>query len=334
MEYHPQLGWIPRPGRFSSHWTSNVDANGIRSNGKSILPARPAILAVGDSFTFGDEVEDGETWPAYLEDLLGKRVLNAGVGAYGIDQAFLRAKLFLDKHDPDLVILSFISDDINRTEYSHYPYAYRRGWKPYFEYVDGSLILRNVPVPQEPAPRSFRTLRHVLGFSVLADAILGRVFPRWWRNMPVIQQMHHDGENVSVELLVRLDGLTKVRGIQLITIALATNGRIGGNTRLPSLVKRARDQGIQVLDLSTEIRKLQVSQLRDLFLPGGHYSPRTNHLVAEHIAAFLRERGIQSSLETVRNRSLLGNQGHAVRLAGDRLHGREQGGDAGNDAGD
>jgi hypothetical protein len=92
MAYHPQLGWIPRPGRFSGDWTSNVDASSIRSTGRSIT-TRP-ILAVGDSFTFGDEVEDSETWAANLEEFLNKRVLNAGVGAYGIDQPFFGPNIF------------------------------------------------------------------------------------------------------------------------------------------------------------------------------------------------------------------------------------------------
>jgi hypothetical protein len=302
MAYHPRLGWLPRPGRFSDGWTWNVDASGVRSNGRSIATVsqhRP-ILAVGDSFTFGDEVEDSETWVAHLEEVLNTRVLNAGVGAYGIDQAFLRAELLLDKYDPDVVILSFISDDINRAEYSYYPSA--RGWKPYFEYRDGSLILRNVPVPQEPAPpRSFQTLRRALGYSFLADAVLDRIARPWWNNLPVSERIHHDGENVSVDLLVRLDGLTKGRSGQFIAIALATNGRIGGNARLPTLVKRAREKGVTVLDLSTEMLKLQPSQLQNLFMPDGHYSPAMNRSVAEHIAAFLHERGIRSPSEQPRS---------------------------------
>ena len=296
MAYHPRLGWIPRLGRFSSGWTSNVDASSVRSNGRSISTASRPILAVGDSFTFGDEVEDNETWAAHLETILNKRVLNAGVGAYGIEQAFLRAELLLDKYDPDVVILSFISDDINRTEYSYYPYG--RGWKPYFEYGNGSLVLRNVPVPQEPSPpsyRRFQTLRRALGYSHLADAVLKGIARRWWQNLPVIERIHHDGEDVSVDLLVRLDSLTKSRRGQFIAIALATNGRIGGNARLPNLVKRAREKGVNVLDLSTDVLKLQPSQLQTLFLPGGHYSPAMNRSVAERIAAFLRERGVAPS---------------------------------------
>ena len=292
MEYHPQLGWIPKSGRFSSAWTANIDVSGLRSNGRSIPTTSRPILAVGDSFTFGDEVEDSETWVAHLEAVLHKRVLNAGVGAYGIDQAVLRAELILDKYQPDAVILSFISDDINRTEFSNYPYAYGRGWKPYFEFANGSLSLRNVPVPQKPAPRCCQTLRRALDYSFLANAVLGRTAPHWWNNLPVIKQIHNDGENVSVELLARLDSLTKDRGGQFIAIALATNGQIGGNARLPNVIKRAREKGIQVLDLSTEMLKIPPDQFQNLFQPGGHYSPAMNSWIAERTAAFLHERGI------------------------------------------
>jgi hypothetical protein len=194
------------------------------------------------------------------------------------------------------VILSFISDDINRNEYSYYPYG--GGWKPYFEYGDGSLILRNVPVPQQSAPRgshNFQTLRRALSYSFLANAVLDRIAPQWWHNWHDIEQIHNHGENVSVDLLVHLDGLTKGRGGQFIAVALATNGRIGGNARLPNVVKRAREKGVTVLDLSTEVLKLKPSQLPNLFRPGGHYSPTMNRSVAEHIAAFLYERGIRSA---------------------------------------
>lgn len=298
MAFHDRLGWVSKPGRFSSGWTANVDASSIRSNGGSISSASRPILAVGDSFTFGDEVEDNETWVANLERILNKRVLNAGVGAYGIDQDFLRAELLVDEFDPDVVLLSFISDDINRTEYSYYPFG--NGWKPYFEYEDGSLTLRNVPVPRELAPRGVQPLRRALSYSLLADAIIGRLVPLWWRDIPTIEQIHHDGENVSVDLIVRLDALTKRRRGQFIAIALATNGLIGSNARLPSLVKRLREKGVEVLDLSTEILNLEPSQLQSLFLPGGHYTPAMNNSVAEHIAAFLHERGLLSLSEQPR----------------------------------
>lgn len=292
LAYHRTLGWIPKPGRFSSQWTSNVDSSGFRNNGRSVSTQGRPILAVGNSFTFGDEVEDNETWASYLEEILKNRVLNAGVGAYGIDQAFIRAEFLLDKYDPDIVILSFISNNINRTEYSYYPHG--RGWKPYYEYKDSSLVLRNVPVPQDYSPRKFQSLRHILGYSFLANVIFKRIAPEWWYDFPVIKRIHNDGENVCIALLVRLNLLVKSRGSKFIAIPLATNGRIGDNERLPGLVKGVTEKGVEVLDLSAEMLKLQPSQFQNLFMPNGHYSSAMNRFVAEHIAAYLHKRGIRS----------------------------------------
>ena len=67
--------------------------------------SRPTILAVGDSCTYGDEVSDNETWPAYLEAEMGTRVWNAGVFGYGLDQAVLRAEVLLPKLKPDILIV-------------------------------------------------------------------------------------------------------------------------------------------------------------------------------------------------------------------------------------
>src|SRR5207249_11574513 len=48
-----------------------------------------------------------------------------------------------------------------------------------------------------------------------------RIARRWWQNPPVAERIHHNSENVSVDLFVRLDGLTKARRGQFIAIALA-----------------------------------------------------------------------------------------------------------------
>jgi hypothetical protein len=287
MKYDLRLGWIPRPGRFGSDWTSNVDALGVRYNGRNMAVTGRPILAVGDSFTFGDEVEDDETWPAYLEEILNKRVINAGVGAYGIDQAVLRAEQLLSEYEPNVVILSFISDDITRTELSFYPYG--RGWKPYFEIYDGVLSLQNVPVPKTSSTfHRFHNLRRILGYSSLANSVFVRAVPGWWLDLPSHVVAHDNGENVSVELISWLDRLTSERGIQLVVVALAVNGRIGNNARLPNVVRDARANGIQVLDLAMETQSLSREQIQNSFRPNGHYTPEMNAWVADQIASALR----------------------------------------------
>jgi hypothetical protein len=48
------------------------------------------INAYGDSFTYGDQVNDAETWEEYLAAQLGEPIRNFGVGSYGVYQAYRR----------------------------------------------------------------------------------------------------------------------------------------------------------------------------------------------------------------------------------------------------
>ena len=106
------------------------------------------ILAVGDFFTYGDEASDWETWPAQLEKLTGRKVINGGVFGYGIDQAFLRARRLLSRYRFSTVIFGFIPDDIKRCQMSE------RYWnKPYFDFRDGRLTLENVQYRRRLNPR-------------------------------------------------------------------------------------------------------------------------------------------------------------------------------------
>ena len=50
------------------------------------------LLATGDSFTYGAEAADADTWPARLQGLLHLRVANGGVPGYGLDQIVLRSE--------------------------------------------------------------------------------------------------------------------------------------------------------------------------------------------------------------------------------------------------
>jgi hypothetical protein len=72
---------------------------------------------VGDSFVFADEVTYEDTWGDRLEKALGSefQVLNFGVTAYGVGQAYLRYEKDARKWYPKIVIFGFISDDLERT---------------------------------------------------------------------------------------------------------------------------------------------------------------------------------------------------------------------------
>jgi len=282
--YHSRLGWVPRPGRKEVYPTSvtNIDANTIRVNGSARPPGKAPIVAVGDSFTFGDEVHDHETWPARLEKITGRPVFNGGVFAYGLDQAVLRGEILARAYDPRLVILAAISDDISRAEYSYY-----WAWKPYFEFVENRLITRNIPVPKGlPDQSRFERLREVLGYSFLAAEIIRRVGPRSWRFSGFIKKTG-SGDAVSLALLKRFHAMLRKRGARLIVVALPVIGGPQKSSRLAKLVAGAREAGITVLDLVPRIAEVKRQAGAPLFRPRGHYSPMMNGWVARKIADYM-----------------------------------------------
>jgi hypothetical protein len=68
---------------------STVQSNGARTS--FLYAGRPCrINTYGDSFTHGDQVNDGETWQEYLAGHLGEPIRNFGVGGYGVYQAYRR----------------------------------------------------------------------------------------------------------------------------------------------------------------------------------------------------------------------------------------------------
>jgi hypothetical protein len=103
---------------------------------------------------------------------------------------------------------------------------------------------------------------------------------------------------VSLDLLVRLRDMVEARGGQLVVVALGSAGRIGGNARLPSLVERARANDVSVLDLATQPQRIETVQLHSRYLPGGHYSPAMNRVVAKSVAAYLQGDGSRPRAKT------------------------------------
>lgn len=207
--HDPELGYVNKPGYQS--WALNFDAHGFRA----MPPLRsggvqdPPILATGDSYTKGDEVGDAETWPAQVQTLLGWRTVNAGVGAYGLDQTVLRTEQLVKELKPAVLVLGFIADDVRRAEMS-------RLWgreKPYFE-LDGAgkgakLVLRDVPVPRPRHPRETLTpLQSAFGWSVLLDTVLDRLRLRnAWHSDQVRALWSGTGERLACPLMRRVAAL-------------------------------------------------------------------------------------------------------------------------------
>ena len=210
-----RLGYVPRPGYAAAGIT--IDAGGLRRTGDDAAASGSPILAVGDSFTFGDEVADPETWPAQLQRITGRRVLNGGVSGYGFDQIVLRAEQLAARDKPADIVVAFIADDIRRTEM-------RRLWsadKPWFVIEGGKLELRGVPVPARADPWGTLTFwQKTLGYSYLFDFVLRRLdLLHDWFGDHIRVHAPGVGELLACQLTVRLADLEKRSGARVLLLA-------------------------------------------------------------------------------------------------------------------
>lgn len=248
----PRLGYVPRPN-YAAPGVS-FDADGLRRNGgEAPASAGPPIVAAGDSYTYGDEVTDGETWPAHLQALTGRRVLNAGVSGYGFDQTVLRAESVAAATHPAAIVVSFIADDIRRTEM-------RRLWgaeKPYFDLEGDGLVLRNVPVPPRPDPRTtLNVWQRTLGYSFLVDFVLRRLDLLYdWFGDHIRVHPAGEGARIACRLTARLEMLQKTSGAPVLVLAqydpiVWQDAKFADeqHTMTKRLLACARQRGLSVLD--------------------------------------------------------------------------------------
>lgn len=78
------------------------------------VPEEGTILAFGDSLTSGVGTTKLQSYPAVLNRLSGREVINAGVSGETTTQGLTRLKSELTQHNPDLVILMEGGNDIMR----------------------------------------------------------------------------------------------------------------------------------------------------------------------------------------------------------------------------
>jgi hypothetical protein len=294
--FDPGIGWTSPPGCVSR--TYNVDADGFRrTNPKSAL-AEPPVLVTGSSFAKGDEVKDDETWPADLQSLTGRKVLNAGVSGYAFDQSALSTERLVSKVKPLFVVMSFTPGDIRRSELK---VAWSRE-KPYFTATGGRLELHNVPVPGQPnAPVPLPEPARWLGRFALADLAVQRLgLQRGWYFDEVRGAPAGSGEAVVCLLMPRLAAL----GVPIVVMAQYSReywtqsaGRRAEDRRsVEKVMACARTSGLIPFDLARPMQPIVDAKGVDALYRSDHHSAEGNRIVADLVLRELERLNLVSRM--------------------------------------
>jgi hypothetical protein len=166
FQYHPLIGFhfIPnlktRIQHESGGYLLRTNNVGFRSEHDFAVekePGRRRVLLFGDSFTAGDGVSNKYRYGDLLETLLPDiEVYNFGLPGTGTDQHYLTFREIGSAYEHDLIVIAAQVENIRRVTARYRLSILANGEhsliaKPYFEPGDeGTLALRNVPVPSEP----------------------------------------------------------------------------------------------------------------------------------------------------------------------------------------
>lgn len=298
-QFDERLGFIPKVGYSSQGqdnlWKKRIHIGdlGIRSNGPgSNPPARPLILCVGDSFTFGAQVHDEETWPAFLERSLGVRTINAGVFGFGLDQSILRAEQLAPLYKPDLLIVGLIQDDILRNRL-----RMRTGvYKPYFTIHKDRLVLHKVPTASPKRP--IGPLRRIGGYSLLVHTLMLRVDKAYWLHgldrynyLKRVETAHDQGVEVSCRLFERLARMREHQGFEVIVFfQYVLDEKKKRFALIQPCVERS---GLELVDLGPVLDGLAQSDRKGYeSLFDSHMTAAGNRLAADTLIQRIREAGL------------------------------------------
>jgi hypothetical protein len=325
-DFDAELGWCSKAGDGGD--AATYDWAGCRIGNKPLARERsPGVrraVAIGCSFTVGDEVEAHDTWEAELERLVPHlEVANLGVGGYGLDQCLLRLRRDGTRLHPDEVWLGVLPSVMLRTVTTYPPalshWDFPVCFKPRFE-LEPNGELRFVPSPARSLEDVVRLLSSQSDF---LDAVGDS--DRWVARAPAAYApfgssvLHrssfarvaltlHEMRERSVAAELR-DPATELFQLTLQLCRTARNDaeRAGAHFKIWLLpdrrdlqdldqngsaywthwVEALRDDGIDVFELTEALRTAGGATAPRLWAPRTHYSAEGNRVVARALAEYV-----------------------------------------------
>lgn len=280
-----KIDFIDYKKRFKTQRVNSLGARGKEFDLKK-PKGKKRILCVGDSFTYGWEVGDNETFPAYLQAILDKeaknfQVLNFGCNGYTILHEVNFVKYYGLAYEPDFVLVAASLTDFNDIQQlsKNLKHMLKPGYNT-LKIILSKTAIGNVIIKYRNSLRS----RHVLS----------KNNPSW--GLTQVAYAQEFSKNSLEVYLNKLDGLielSRANNFKIIYLVMPWSLDLPETSDMSwatgDLVENylVRDFFDDVLNRYGEeiifVELMTPFRDEDLFLPDSHLNPKGNQLAADVI---------------------------------------------------
>ena len=271
-----ELGWVPKQDCRTSKYSTN--SQGFRGAKEfTRQKSKQRIIALGDSFTWGENNKDNETYPFYLEKMYNNNVdvINMGVHGYGPDQFYLYFLRDGLKYSPDVVLFGLFLPDIHRTILKVRDY-----YKPRFIFDNGRLVLdqssMNIPDLQTAILKSAEVKKkpRIYSFSFLYE-----LYSKFAR----LATAYSEEASLTLKIIEDMNDKLKKENIKLVVVLIPEQEMIEKNNAdyygvVPKITQALESKGIAYINLQPELKRETEAGNESLYI--GHLKPIGNYAVA------------------------------------------------------
>jgi hypothetical protein len=288
-EYDAELGWIAKPSvALPDFWSKGV---GVQTNRQrfratgdvqpAVAPGKMRVICSGDSFTFGDGVDNPQTWCQQLASSDARiEPVNLGQGGYGADQAYLRFLRDTKALKYQVHLFAFIDDDLRRMQAN----TFLGFGKPVLTLENGVVTPGNIPVPRTATSHPWLIALPRALMETRMAVFVTRVLNKYGPAPAPTAEKDAETRNLLRAMFGELKRVNQQRGGTLFLVHLPTIGELGGIDPWSGFVgETAQQEGIPLIDVVSAFRTR--TEARSFFLSagtaGGHYNAAGHAFVAD-----------------------------------------------------
>ncbi len=308
-QHDPLLGWRHIPGirvtdMYGPGKNLTINNQGFRASRdfpKQVQDGKNRVICLGDSFTLGYGVDDGQTFCSSLEAQDSSlEVINMGQGGYGLDQMFLWYEQERERFEHQTLLVCFIDADLNRMNTDLFD-TYTKPWLR----LDGKAIqVMNAPVPDKNVEANSPVLSWIknLGLVRVAKQLQSIIFQQ-------PQGVYHTQEELldtAMALFWEMRNYCQSKGVKMGIVRLPTADTLEADTPFfQRLNQNLEVDGFQYINLVEDFRKLSAPAAANMFIDetntpkqllqyqgmGAHYSPYGNSVIGSWLFRELLPQG-------------------------------------------